>query len=64
MNTVEDKREIKSVKFDNGDSFVYSGSGYKIIPYYENGDVWFQWQRGDDVLKRINGKYVTEVNYV
>jgi len=73
---LDDQREIKRITFPvlGGDECFYEiGMNIgdkkitKILPYEENGEmasiIWFAIYVGDEILYRVNSKYIDTVQY-
>ena len=68
---IEDERDIKRIEIFTQQAMdieSYSAKeGFKIIAYHENGDmapvVWFAIYRYDEIVARVNGKYVQLIDY-
>lgn len=72
IGLLEDTRPVVSITLDKeticvGDPFVANEFYTKIVPYGECGEmgyvVWFAIFVGNDVVRRVNGKFVESVFY-
>lgn len=73
MIIIEDKREITRIElfsYYSSDIVSYTSSkekGIKIVPYHENGElapvIWFAIIKNEDIVARINSKYVQIIGY-
>lgn len=68
---IEDKREIETITFPDGDEYTIVGhkdwSVDKIVPYHENGEmakhVWFAIYKNGEIKNRVNSSHVDTVCY-
>lgn len=68
MKVIEDKRKIRQLGFDYGEPITVGKNDVtEIKPYNENGEMahvtWFAIVKNDEVVEKINGKYVFSVSY-
>jgi len=68
MNIISDERPIVRLYTAQDSSFAVGNFGVTIIkPYTENGEMalilWFEIYKGDEVVARVNGRYVESVHY-
>ena len=63
-----DKREIISIWLSEENGWrIDQNDITAIVPYYETGEMgyvlWFAVYKGDEIISRVNGKFVWNVNY-
>ena len=68
VQTFSDDRKISFIMFDDESALHVGTDGItRIEAYKEAGEMgyilWFAVFCGEDLMKRVNGKYVTLVNY-
>lgn len=66
--TYDDKREIDSIEFPDGEYYSVKNKLIDAIkPYNENGEMapilWFAVYENGKIMHRVNSKYITVVNY-
>ena len=65
LKIIDDTRRIKAIYTDDGQSsFVKGHNCDSIEPYKENEELWFAIVEGAEIIRRVNGKYVTLIIYI
>jgi len=65
---MDDKRKIISIWLGDESGWrIDQNDITAIVPYYETGEMayvlWFAVYKGDEIISRVNGKFVWNVNY-
>jgi len=65
---MDDKRKIISIWLGDESGWRIDRNDITaIVPYYETGEMgyvlWFAVYKGDEIISRVNGKFVWNVNY-
>ena len=66
MKAADDKTEIKRI-YSDASGWITANKNVKIISYWENGEyapvLWFKILFDGKIQKRINGKFVSVIEY-